>query len=217
MASHGGFIGVAAGTWYIARKNSESFWLTADLVCSLAPAGLLLGRIANFLNGELWGKVSHVSWAVLFSTAPDGGTLPRHPSQLYQAFLEGFVLLAYSQIRIWKTPVLKQHPGSLVGEFLIGYSILRIVGEQFREPDAALTLGMSRGTTLSLLMAIAGAIILVKPACVRPPRSTPRSPIWQIDWDRRNPICKGQGSFSPPTIQHPSRGQTHTRYLQHNL
>ena len=162
MASHGGFIGVAAGTWYIARKNSESFWLTADLVCSLAPAGLLLGRIANFLNGELWGKVSHVSWAVLFSTAPDGGTLPRHPSQLYQAFLEGFVLLAYSQIRIWKTPVLKQHPGSLVGEFLIGYSILRIVGEQFREPDAALTLGMSRGTTLSLLMAIAGAIILVK-------------------------------------------------------
>ena len=162
MASHGGFIGVAAATWYIARKNNVSFWLTADLVCSLAPAGLMLGRIANFLNGELWGKVSYVSWAVLFSTAPDGGTLPRHPSQLYQAFLEGFVLLAYAQIRIWKTPVLKQHPGSLVGEFLIGYSIFRIIGEQFREPDAALTLGMSRGTTLSVLMAIVGLTILLE-------------------------------------------------------
>ena len=161
MASHGGFTGVAVATLYIARKHRRSFWLTADLVCSLAPAGLLFGRIANYLNGELWGKVTDVSWAVLFSTAPDRGTLPRHPSQLYEAALEGLFMLLYSQYRIWKTPTLKKHPGSLVGEFLLIYSILRVVGEQFREPDAALTLGLSRGTTLSILMGLAGLVIAV--------------------------------------------------------
>ena len=161
MASHGGFTGVAVATLYIARKHRQSFWLTADLVCSLAPAGLLFGRIANYLNGELWGKVTDVSWAVLFSTAPDRGTLPRHPSQLYEAALEGLFMLLYSQYRIWKTPTLKKHPGSLVGEFLLIYSILRVVGEQFREPDAALTLGLSRGTTLSILMGLAGLVIAV--------------------------------------------------------
>ena len=161
MASHGGFTGVAVATLYIARKHRQSFWLTADLVCSLAPAGLLFGRIANYLNGELWGKVTNISWAVLFSTAPDGGTLPRHPSQLYEAALEGLFMLLYSQYRIWKTPTLKKHPGSLVGEFLLIYSILRVVGEQFREPDAALTLGLSRGTTLSILMGLAGLVIAI--------------------------------------------------------
>ena len=161
MASHGGFTGVAVATLYIARKHRQSFWLTSDLVCSLAPAGLLFGRIANYLNGELWGKVTDVSWAVLFSTAPDRGTLPRHPSQLYEAALEGLFMLLYSQYRIWKTPTLKKHPGSLVGEFLLIYSILRVVGEQFREPDAALTLGLSRGTTLSILMGLAGLVIAV--------------------------------------------------------
>ena len=161
MASHGGFAGVAVAALYIARKHRQSFWLTSDLVCSLAPAGLLFGRIANYLNGELWGKVTDVSWAVLFSTAPDRGTLPRHPSQLYEAALEGLFMLLYSQYRIWKTPTLKKHPGSLAGEFLLIYSILRVVGEQFREPDAALTLGLSRGTTLSILMGLAGLVIAV--------------------------------------------------------
>ncbi len=160
MASHGGFIGVAVATLYIAKKHGESFWLTADLVCSLAPAGLLFGRIANYLNGELWGKVTDISWAVLFSTAPDRGTLPRHPSQLYEAALEGLFMLVYSQFRIWRSPVLKSHPGSLVGEFLLIYSILRVIGEQFREPDAALTLGLSRGTTLSVLMGLSGLAIV---------------------------------------------------------
>ena len=117
---------------------------------------MLFGRIANFLNGELWGKAATVSWAFYFPTAPDGGTIPRHPSQLYEAALEGVLMLAYSQFRIWKTPLLKSHPGALVGEFLLGYSILRIIGEQFREPDAALTLGLSRGATLSILMGLAG-------------------------------------------------------------
>jgi len=157
MASHGGFLGVAGATYYIARKHKQSFWLTADLTCSLAPAGLLFGRIANFINGELWGKPTTVAWAVLF---PDSPTIPRHPSQLYEAALEGLVMLAYSQFRIWKTPALKNHPGALVGEFLLGYSILRVIGEQFREPDASLTLGLSRGTTLSILMGLAGLWII---------------------------------------------------------
>lgn len=163
MASHGGFIGVAVATWYVARKHGQSFWLTADLTSSLAPAGILFGRIANYLNGELWGKVTDVSWAVLFSTAPDGGAHPRHPSQLYEAALEGFVMLVYSQFRIWKTPVLKKYPGSLVGEFLLLYSILRIFGEQFREPDdfAPLVFGLSRGSLLSVLMGLAGLGIIV--------------------------------------------------------
>lgn len=155
MASHGGFLGVAGATAYIAWKHKQSFWLTADLVCSLAPAGLFFGRIANFLNGELWGKPATVAWAFFFPTATDGGTIARHPSQLYEAGLEGLVLLAYSQFRISKTPVLKNHPGALVGEFLLLYSVLRVIGEQFREPDASLTLGLSRGTTLSILMGLA--------------------------------------------------------------
>ncbi len=163
MASHGGFIGVAAATFYMARKHGQSFWLTADLACSLAPAGLLFGRIANYLNGELWGKVSYVPWAVRFTTDPEGGAEPRHPSQLYEAGLEGLVMLIYSQFRIWKTPILKERPGTLVGEFLLLYSILRVVGEQFREPDEGieLILGLSRGSALSVLMGAAGLAIIV--------------------------------------------------------
>jgi len=165
MASHGGFIGVIIAIWLIARKTKNSFFHLGDLIASLVPPGLLLGRVANFINGELWGKPGNVIWAVRFPDAPDGGTIPRHPSQLYEAFLEGGVMLAYTQWRIWKSPVLKNEPGRLGSEFLIGYSIVRIIGEQFREPDIgiSLTFGfLSRGTTLSILMAIAGfALILV--------------------------------------------------------
>lgn len=161
MASHGGFIGIAIAIWYIARKYQQPFWRVADLVSSLAPPGLMFGRIANYINGELWGKVATVPWAVRFSTAPDGGQLPRHPSQLYEAALEGLLLLIYTQCRIWLTPVLKEKPGQLAGEFLLGYAIARIVAEQFREPDAALTFGLfSRGTTLSFFLALAGAAII---------------------------------------------------------
>ncbi|MCH6257296.1 prolipoprotein diacylglyceryl transferase [Puniceicoccaceae bacterium K14] len=160
MASHGGFIGVAGATWWTARKYKVSFWQVADLFCSLSPAGLLLGRLANFMNGELWGKVTDVSWAWIFPKDPTG--LPRHPSQLYEAGLEGFFMLLYSQWRIWFTPVLKDAPGRLVGEFLFLYAIVRIIGEQYREPDEGIELlfgMMSRGTTLSIAMAIVGLLI----------------------------------------------------------
>lgn len=159
MASHGGFIGVAAATWWTARKYKVNFWHVADLFCSLAPAGLLLGRLANFWNGELWGKATTVSWAWIFPKDPL--SLPRHPSQLYEAGLEGLFMLLYSQWRIWRTPVIKESPGRLVGEFLFLYSVVRIIGEQFREPDEGVPLlfEMSRGTTLSVAMALVGLAI----------------------------------------------------------
>ncbi|MEM9160848.1 MAG: prolipoprotein diacylglyceryl transferase [Verrucomicrobiota bacterium] len=160
MASHGGFIGIALTIWYTARKFKQPFWRVADLICTLAPAGLFLGRIANFLNGELWGKQTYFKFAVIFTNDPSTPLLPRHPSQLYEALLEGLVLLIYTQWRIWKTDILKRAPGRLVGEFLFGYAILRIFGEHFREPDADLIMGLSRGSFYSVILAIFAVFIL---------------------------------------------------------
>ena len=131
---------------------------------SFTPVGLLLGRLANFINGELWGKVSSLPWAVIFPLSePDGTPMPyiapRHPSQIYEALLEGALLLAYMQWRLWKTRALER-PGRLSGEFLLLYAISRIVGEQFREPDATLIFGMSRGVFYSLFI-VAGGLFLI--------------------------------------------------------
>ncbi len=162
MASHGGFIGVTVALIWISRKFKVHFLLLGDLLCSIVPTGLFLGRIANFINGELWGKVTTVSWAVIFPKSALPGTpfdriAPRHPSQLYEALLEGLVLLAYSQWRLWRTDALKT-PGRLSGEFLGLYAIVRIVGEQFREPDAGLIFGMSRGVFFSIFLLVAGGV-----------------------------------------------------------
>lgn len=161
MASHGGFLGVFLAELYVARRHRQPFWKVSDLICTLAPAGLLFGRIANFINGELWGRASTISWAVIFPDDPN--RLPRHPSQLYEAALEGLFMLLYSQWRIWKTPVLKETPGQLTGEFLTLYSIVRIIGEQFREPDYGdpLTFGLSKGTALSIVMGSIGLAIAI--------------------------------------------------------
>lgn len=171
MASHGGFLGVAFAVVLFARRYRVKVLQVADLVASVTAPGLLLGRIANFVNGELWGRVSDVSWAVIFpKSAPPGMPLeliaPRHPSQLYEAFLEGLVLLVYTQWRFWAIPgrkagdslakPLSARPGHLTGEFLIAYSIARAVGEVFREPDAGLILGLNRGTFYSLFLLVAG-------------------------------------------------------------
>lgn len=167
MASHGGFVGVAVVLLWFARAQRQPFWHVSDLVVSAAPVGLLFGRIANFINGELWGRVSEVPWAVIFpaSARPDTPLLliePRHPSQLYAAALEGLVLLVWMQVRVWRTGVLRESPGRLTGEFLVGYAVLRAVAELFREPDAALILGMSRGTFYSLFVATAGLVIIAR-------------------------------------------------------
>ncbi|WP_246026479.1 prolipoprotein diacylglyceryl transferase [Oleiharenicola lentus] len=162
MASHGGFLGVTLALVIFARRHRVGFLHLGDLIVSTVPLGLGLGRLANFLNGELWGKATDASWAVVFS-ATGGGNVPRHPSQLYEAALEGFLLLAYVQTRLWKSDVVRQQPGRLAGEFLFGYALARVVCELFREPDAgvSLILGLSRGTFYSLFLAAAGVALMV--------------------------------------------------------
>lgn len=171
MASHGGFVGVALAMAWFARKHKLSFLHLSDLIVSVAPLGLLFGRIANFINGELWGKVSDVPWAVVFPASAPGYPVsmiaPRHPSQLYEAALEGALLLAFVQWRFWRSDIVRDRPGRLAGEFLVGYALVRIAGEFFREPDdgIALIFGLSRGMFYSLFLIIAGlALVLRKPA-----------------------------------------------------
>lgn len=164
MASHGGFVGVIVAVWLFGRRHNISFFRLGDIVVSLTPPGLFLGRMANFINGELWGKVTDVSWAVIFPASARPGTPlemipPRHPSQLYEAALEGLLLLVYTQWRIWRTDVTGK-PGSLGGEFLVGYALVRIFGEQFREPDAALIFGMSRGIFYSIFLVAMGIALI---------------------------------------------------------
>ncbi|MBW8781655.1 MAG: prolipoprotein diacylglyceryl transferase [Verrucomicrobia bacterium] len=169
MASHGGFIGVALALAWFSRSSKIPFLHLGDLIVSVAPLGLLFGRLANFINGELWGKIADVPWAVIFpASAPEGTPLalipPRHPSQLYEAALEGVLLLAFMQARFWRTDVIRRQPGRLAGEFLIAYAGARALGELFREPDAGLILGLSRGTFYSIFLVAAGlALIFLTP------------------------------------------------------
>lgn len=165
MSSHGGFLGVTAALWWFARKSGLPLLHLGDLIASTAPIGLFFGRIANFINGELWGKVSDVPWAVIFPQSAKPGTHllliePRHPSQLYEAGLEGLVLLAFAQWRVWRTDALRREPGRLCGEFLVLYAVVRAVGETFREPDAPLLFGLSRGTFYSFFLVAAGVAMI---------------------------------------------------------
>ena len=159
MASHGGMIGVVVAMGWFTRKRDINFREVADLVVTVAPVGLFFGRVANFINGELWGKPATVPWAMIFSST-GGGPTPRHPSQLYEALLEGLLLFIFLQWRFWKSNCAKTQPGRIAGEFLIVYALARTIGELFREPDAALILGLSRGTFYSLFMIVAGAALI---------------------------------------------------------
>lgn len=165
MASHGGFIGVLLAVVWFAKKYNTNFFKLGDVIVTLAPLGICFGRIANFWNGELWGRVTDMRYAVIFPDSPQVydaalrifAPEPRHASQLYAAVLEGALLFAYSQWRFWRT---NPPAGQLGGEFLIGYGIVRILGEFFREPDAALIMGLSRGQFYSIFMIIAGIAII---------------------------------------------------------
>ena len=177
MASHGGFIGVALALVWVSRRNGISFLHLGDLIVSVAPLGLFFGRIANFINGELWGKISVVSWAVIFPLSAPEDTpveqiLPRHPSQLYEAALEGLLLFAFMQWRFWRTDVTRRHPGRLAGEFLVAYAVVRAIGEVFREPDTGINLifGLSRGTFYSVFLIVAGMVLVL-----RKPRRNPET------------------------------------------
>lgn len=172
MASHGGMVGILVGMWWFARKHKYPFWRVADIVVTLGPPGVFFGRIANFINGELYGRPTDVTWAMHFlDTRRVPGTdyyeyfwtVPVHPSQLYQAGMEGLLLALYLQARFWLSDPNKRPYGQLAGEFLIGYALLRILGEVFREPDrgVSLILGLSRGTFYSLFMILGGVALIV--------------------------------------------------------
>lgn len=157
MSFHGGLIGVILAMYFTGKYQKHGFWQTADFVAPLIPFGLGAGRIGNFINDELWGRVTDVPWAMLF---PRGGYLPRHPSQLYEAFLEGMVLFC---ILNWF--IKKPRPiGSVSGLFLLFYGIFRYVVEFFREPEPVngVFFGdlITKGQLLSLPMIIAGGIII---------------------------------------------------------
>ena len=159
MSFHGGFLGCVVAVIAFARRRRIPFLSLGDLTCAAAPIGLLLGRIANFINGELWGRPSDLPWAMVF---PNGGPLPRHPSQLYEAGLEGLVLFVVLAALV-RAGALKR-PGTITGAFALGYGIARLTSEFFREPDAQLGFlwgGLTMGMLLSFPMVIAGIIIIV--------------------------------------------------------
>ena len=156
MSFHGGILGTTVAMILFARKRGIPVWSMFDTIAAGVPIGLGVVRIANFINSELWGRVSDVSWAVYF---PNGGPLPRHPSQLYEAALEGFVLFFVLALLIWKGNKLKA-PGFIAGAFVAGYGLSRILVEFFREPDAQLgyLVGgwMTMGMVLSVPMVLLG-------------------------------------------------------------
>lgn len=162
MSFHGGVLGVSLGILYLARKNGLSWLRVHDYVACCVPFGLFFGRLANFVNGELWGKASEAPWAIIF---PAGGEVPRHPSQLYEAALEGLVLGAILWLAFWKTRA-RYQPGMLVGIFLLGYGIARFTVEFFREADAQLMefaarTGLHMGQWLTLPMIIGGLYLIL--------------------------------------------------------
>jgi phosphatidylglycerol:prolipoprotein diacylglycerol transferase len=175
MASHGGFIGVTIAMAWWSRQQKVSLFRVSDLISTVTPLGLMLGRIANFINGELPGKPASVPWAVIFpGNELDRGlatALPRHPSQLYQAALEGGLLLAWMQWRFWRTSAALR-PAQLTGEFLLGYAGLRMIGEVFREPDASLLFGLSRGSFYSIFLVAAGIGLIAWSRRAHPPGAT---------------------------------------------
>lgn len=156
MAFHGGFLGVVVAMIWFARSRGKSWMSVTDFIAPLVPLGLGAGRIGNFINGELWGRVTDVPWAMVFPLIDDQ---PRHPSQLYQFALEGIMLFAL----LWWFSRRWRPLGAVSGVFLIGYGVQRFLVEFTREPDGFLGLlafGLSMGQWLSLPMVIAGIAML---------------------------------------------------------
>ena len=159
MSFHGGLIGVGIAAFIVARRKGIAFLEVIDAFAVATPIGLFFGRLANFINGELWGRPSDAPWAMVF---PTGGPIARHPSQLYEALLEGlllFIIMLLAARRPWRA----EEAGRLSGIFLIGYGSARIIGEFFREPDAQLGFligGATMGQLLSLPMVALGLYLL---------------------------------------------------------
>jgi phosphatidylglycerol:prolipoprotein diacylglycerol transferase len=156
MSFHGAVIGVVLAIWLFCRKRKLSLFMIGDLVCLVQPIGQFFGRLANFVNGELWGKPTNVPWAMIFPRAPGG--VPRHPSQLYEAALEGILLFTILQVclRVFR---LHERPGLISAIFLAGYGLIRFSLEFVREPDAPFLGWFSMGQALSVALIAAGAYL----------------------------------------------------------
>lgn len=164
MSFHGGLLGVIVAIVWFARRRQVPLLPLADLLACTMPIGLFFGRLANFINGELFGRASDAAWAMVF---PQGGPLARHPSQLYEALLEGLLLFLLVNLAAWRGGLTR--PGLVTGLFLIGYGTGRIVAEFFREPDLQigfLALGTTMGQWLSLPMLLVGGYLVMR-ACRR--------------------------------------------------
>ncbi len=162
MSFHGGLMGVTAAMAWVAWQGKLNFIRVVDYVAVGVPMGMLLGRLANFVNGELWGRVTDVPWAMVFPAADD---LPRHPSQLYQAGLEGLAMLVIMLCLFWFTRA-RYRPGLLAGVFTLGMGISRFVNEFFREPDQQLAdlvvrTGLSMGQWLTIPLILTGLIVVI--------------------------------------------------------
>jgi phosphatidylglycerol:prolipoprotein diacylglycerol transferase len=158
MSFHGGFLGCTVAIILFARRRGIPILSLGDITTAVAPIGLFLGRLANFINGELWGRPADVPWAMIF---PTGGPVPRHPSQLYEAALEGIVLFVVLNLLVRRGAL--KRPGVITGAFAVGYGIARVMSEFFREPDPQLGFlwgGLTMGMLLSIPLMLAGIGIL---------------------------------------------------------
>ena len=159
MSFHGGLIGIVVSVVVFTKKTDTNFFKFTDIIACVAPIGILFGRLANFVNGELYGKISTLPWAVIF---PSGGDVARHPSQIYEAILEGIILFILINYLALKKKLLFK-TGYISALFLISYSILRMLSENFREPDVHLGYlfkYFSMGTILSTITLLAGCFII---------------------------------------------------------
>lgn len=178
MSFHGGLAGVVAAIAWVCWRGGLNFLRVADYIAVCAPFGMLFGRLANFVNGELWGRVTDgsVPWAMVF---PGAGPLPRHPSQLYEAALEGALLIVVMLLMFWKTRA-RYRPGLLSATFASGIALARFGVEFFREPDAqlsefAIRTGLSMGQWLTLPLLAVGLVFVVR-ALLRPPLGAGTAP-----------------------------------------
>lgn len=162
MSLHGGTIGVILAIWWMARKEKLSFLRVSDYIACVVPFGLFFGRLANFVNAELWGKVTDKPWGIVF---PGAGDLPRHPSQLYEAVLEGPVMFAILAFFFWKTNA-RYEPGKLFGIAALSYGAARFFVEYYREADTQLMefaerTGLHMGQWLTIPMLVLGLYLVV--------------------------------------------------------
>ena len=160
MSFHGGLLGVVVSTLIFSKVKKISFLNLTDIIACVSPIGIFLGRVANFINGEIFGKTSSLPWAVIF---PNGGNVSRHPSQIYEAILEGLILFVLINFFAFKKKLILQ-AGYISGLFLIFYSVLRIFAELFREPDKHLGYFLnyfSLGTILSIITLLSGFLLII--------------------------------------------------------